>query len=164
MPRTTRWFPQVRAIVGAVVLAAALAMLPPASASAETIRIPSIGVQAPVVPGNLGGSIHKVYGSVPQLGSSVLIGHSYIRGGRGQGGVFDRLPQVRPGHRIFVGRREFVATKTVKVSVPQYRKMLPRLNSVRGERRVALVTCTNRNDSTGVYTKRLIVFTRLVKK
>lgn len=153
----------MRTLVRVVAFVATLAMFSPVSASAESIRIPSIGVQAPVVPGNLGGNIHKVYGTVPNLGSSVLTGHSYIRGGRGMGGVFDRLPQMRPGHKIFVGRREFVATRVVKVSVPRYRKMLPELNSVRGKTRIALVTCTNRNDATGVYTKRVVVFTRLKK-
>ena len=153
----------MRVFARVAILIATLAMLWTVPAHAETIKIPSIGVQAPVVPGNLGGNIHKVYGTVPNLGSSVLTGHSYIRGGRGMGGVFDRLPQMRPGHRIFVGRREFVTTKVVKVSVPRYRKMLPELNSVRGKSRIALVTCINRNDATGVYTKRVVVFTRLKK-
>lgn len=150
----------MRTIVRAVVIAIALAMLSPIAASAQSIAIPSIGVTAPVVPGNLGGSIHRVYGEVPAFGSNVLIGHSYIRGGKGQGAVFDRLPQVRKNAVVTVGNKKFVVTRVVKVSVPRYRQMLPRLNSLHGKARVVLVTCTNRNDATGVYAKRVVVFTK----
>lgn len=150
----------MRAIVRAVVIAIALAMLSPMSAGAQSISIPSIGVLAPVVPGGLGGSIHKVYGEVPEFGSSVLIGHSYIRGGVGQGAVFDRLPQVHKNASVSVGNKRFSVSRVLKVSVPRYRQMLPRLNSLRGKARVVLVTCTNRNDATGVYTKRVVVFTK----
>lgn len=150
----------MKSIVGAVVFAIALAMFSLTPANAQSISIPSIGVHAPVVPGNLGGSIHKVYGEVPSIGSGVLTGHSYIRGGKGQGAVFDRLPSVRKGAIVRVGKRTFAVTRVVKVSVPQYRRMQPRLNSLKGRPRVVLVTCTNRNDSTGIYTRRLVVFTR----
>lgn len=152
----------MRSIVRAVVIAIALAMFLPMAANAQSISIPSIGVNAPVVPGNLGGSIHKVYGEVPNFGSGVLIGHSYIRGGVGQGAVFDRLPSIRKGAVVVVGKKRLVVTKTIKVSVSRYRQMLPRLNSLRGHARVVLVTCTDRNDATGIYAKRFLAFTKPV--
>lgn len=127
--------------------------------------IPAIGVDAGSIPvginraGQLavGPSVRAVYrwrhGVVPgQPGSAVLAGHTWSRGD----GVFDRLGQLRPGDRVSVGATRFEVTRVRRVTT------LPRaevraLFSDSGRPRLVLITCGNRDNTTGVYRTRIIV-------
>lgn len=143
----------------------------PAPSAAEK-RAPSrrlvvrgIGVDARIIPvgvnraGQLavGESVHAVYrwrdGVVAgQPGSAVLAGHTWSRGA----GVFDRLGELRRGDRVSVGRVDFRVTRVRRVT-----RMSPRevreLFSDRGEPRLVLITCGDRDNTTGVYRTRIIV-------
>lgn len=136
-----------------------------APAALGRLAIPAIGVNAGIVPvgvtraGRLaiGGSVRDVYrwrdGVIPgQRGSAVLAGHTWSEGP----GVFDDLGALEVGHRVVVGRNRFEVTQVRRV-----RAMSPhevsQLFSDRGEARLVLITCGDRNNRTGVYRTRIIV-------
>lgn len=139
-------------------------------AVARRLVIPEIGVNAGIIAvgvnrsGQLavGTSVRSVYrwrdGVVAgQPGSAVLAGHTWSRGD----GVFDRLGQLRRGDRVSVGDAKFQVTRVRRVT-----RMSPRevraLFSDRGEPRLVLITCGDRNNVTGVYRTRIIVSAKKV--
>jgi LPXTG-site transpeptidase (sortase) family protein len=134
-------------------------------AASRRLVIPAIGVDAGIIPvgtsssGQLavGTSVRSVYrwryGVVAgRPGSAVLAGHTWSRGN----GVFDRLGALRPGDRVRVGKVRFEVTRVRRVT-----RMAPKevreLFSDRGEARLVLITCGDRNNATGVYRTRIIV-------
>jgi len=134
-------------------------------APSRRLVIPEIGVDAGIVPvgvtrsGQLavGSSVHAVYrwrdGVVAgQRGSAVLAGHTWSRGA----GVFDRLGALRAGDRVSVGRVRFEVTRVRRVTRLS-RAEVRRLFSDRGRARLVLITCGDRNNTTGVYRTRIIV-------
>ena len=134
------------------------------------LSIPAIGVNAGIIPvgvtrgGHLaiGRSVRDVYrwraGVQPgQRGSAVLAGHTWSRGH----GVFDDLGRLRPGNIVAVGRNRFRVTRVRRVA-GMTRSSVAGLFSDRGEPRLVLITCGDRNDVTGVYRTRIIVNARLL--
>ena len=170
-----------------MVLAAVVAVLAPASAVAKAgagtaadgrtsaallgrLSIPAIGVDAGIIPvgvtgrGELaiGRSVRDVYrwrdGVVPgQAGSAVLAGHTWSKGP----GVFDRLGRLDVGDRVVVGRNRFEVTRVRRVTRLS-RSEVAALFSDRGPARLVLITCGDRDDTTGVYRTRIIVSARLL--
>lgn len=134
-------------------------------APSRRLVVPGIGVDAGIIPvgvnreGQLavGTSVHAVYrwrdGVVAgQPGSAVLAGHTWSRGA----GVFDRLGELRRGDRVSVGRVRFRVTRVRRVT-RMSREEVRGLFSDRGEPRLVLITCGDRNNTTGVYRTRIIV-------
>lgn len=140
------------------------------SERAPRLVVPAIGVNARIIPvgvtrsGDLaiGRSVTGVYrwraGVVPgRRGSAVLAGHTWSRGP----GVFDNLGRMRVGQRVRVGRAEFRVTRVRRVTrLP--RREVRRLFSDQGPPRLVLITCGDRNNTTGVYRTRIIVNARKV--
>lgn len=138
---------------------------------AARLHIPALGVDAGirrvgVSNGQLaiGGSVRDVYswrrGVRPgQPGSAVLAGHTWSKGP----GVFDRLGQLRPGHRVFVGRAAFKVTRVRRVAGLSAHAVRA-LFSDRGKARLVLITCGDRNNTTGVYRTRIIVNAKKVPR
>ncbi|GAB3029823.1 class F sortase [Nocardioides flavus (ex Wang et al. 2016)] len=135
------------------------------TSAGRRLVIPAIGVDAGSIPvgtnraGELavGTSVRSVYrwrrGVVAgQPGSAVLAGHTWSRGA----GVFDRLGQLRPGDRLHVGEVGFQVTRVRRVTQLS-RTEVRGLFSDRGRPRLVLITCGNRNNTTGVYRTRIIV-------
>lgn len=169
------------------VLAAVVAVAAPASAVAEAgagpaadgrtsaallgrLSIPAIDVRSGIVPvgvterGELaiGRSVRDVYrwrdGVVPgQAGSAVLAGHTWSKGR----GVFDRLGRLDVGDRVVVGRNRFGVTRVRRVTHLS-RSEVAALFSDRGPARLVLITCGDRDSTTGVYRTRIIVSARLL--
>lgn len=137
---------------------------PDRRAPSRRLVVPSIGVDAGIIPvgirrGQLavGGGLHSVYrwrdGVVAgQPGSAVLAGHTWSQGN----GVFDRLGQLSAGDRVRVGRVRFEVTRVRRVE-RMSREAVRRLFSDRGKPRLVLITCGDRNNLTGVYRTRIIV-------
>jgi LPXTG-site transpeptidase (sortase) family protein len=138
---------------------------PSVGPSGRRLVIPSLGVNAGIIPvgidrrGQLavGTSTVDVYrwrrGVLPgQPGSAVLAGHTWSRGA----GVFDKLGHLRPGDRLSVGSASFVVTRTRRVTTLP-RAEVRKLFSDRGRPRLVLITCGNRNNTTGIYRTRIIV-------
>jgi LPXTG-site transpeptidase (sortase) family protein len=134
-------------------------------AAGRRVVIPAIGVDAGIIPvgttpsGGLavGTSVRSVYrwryGVVAgQPGSAVLAGHTWSRGP----GVFDRLGSLRRGYLVRVGPVRFRVTRVRRVTKLS-RAEVRGLYSDRGEPRLVLITCGNRNNTTGVYRTRIIV-------
>lgn len=134
------------------------------------LRIPALGVNAGVIPvgvtrsGELaiGTSVTNVYrwgrGVRPgQRGSAVLAGHTWSRGD----GVFDRLGALRRGARVLVGVHVFRVTRVRKVRSLS-RSEVQGLYSDRGRSRLVLITCGDRNNTTGVYRSRILVYAEKV--
>ncbi|MBL0746909.1 class F sortase [Nocardioides baculatus] len=171
-----------------VVLVAVAAMLAPVSVVApaqarpavETrttallgrLSIPAIGVSAAIIPvgvtrrGELaiGRSARDVYrwrdGVVPgQEGSAVLAGHTWSKGP----GVFDRLGRLEVGDRVVVGRNRFEVTRVRRVR-DMSRNAVAALFSDRGPSRLVLITCGDRNNTTGVYRSRILVSARRLSR
>lgn len=170
-----------------VVLAATVALLAPVSAVAPAhsrpidaptsallgrLSVPAIGVDAGIVPvgvtrrGELaiGRSVRDVYrwrdGVVPgQDGSAVLAGHTWSKGA----GVFDRLGRLEEGDRVAVGRNRFEVTRVRRVR-DLSRSEVAALFSDRGKPRLVLITCGDRNNTTGVYRTRIIVHARMLSR
>lgn len=169
-----------------VLLAAIAALLAPVSAVAPAgarpatdgrasaamlgrLSIPAIGVDAGIIPvgvtdrGELaiGRSVRDVYrwrdGVVPgQDGSAVLAGHTWSKGP----GVFDRLGRLEVGDRVAVGRNRFEVTRVRRVTHLS-RSEVAALFSDRGPARLVLITCGDRDNTTGVYRTRIIVDARM---
>ena len=140
--------------------------------AAARLTIPAIGVSAGMIPvgvtasGELavGGSVTSVYrwrqGAYPgDPGSAVLAGHTWSRGD----GVFDRLGELRKGARISVGRTHFRVTRVRKVRGLSQREVRG-LYSDMGKPRLVLITCGDRNNATGVYTSRILVYADKVRR
>lgn len=170
-----RWVVVVLATV-AVLVAAPADARPVATSEHDAmlgrLSIPAIGVDAGIIPvgvtraGHLaiGRSVRDVYrwrdGVVPgQRGSAVLAGHTWSRGA----GVFDDLGRLRPGNRVVVGRNRFEVTRVRRVT-GMTRDAVAALFSDRGSPRLVLITCGDRNDTTGVYRTRIIVNARLLPR
>ena len=133
------------------------------------LSIPAIGVDARTIPvgvtdrGELaiGRSVRDVYrwrdGVVPgQAGSAVLAGHTWSEGR----GVFDRLGRLEVGDRVVVGRNRFEVTSVRRVT-RMSRSEVASLFSDRGPARLVLITCGDRDDTTGVYRSRILVSARM---
>ena len=168
-----------------MVLAAVVAVLVPAPADARPavderasttalgrLSIPAIGVNAGIIPvgvtkaGELaiGRSVRDVYrwrdGVVPgQDGSAVLAGHTWSKGQ----GVFDRLGRLEVGDRVVVGRNRFQVTRVRRVT-DMSRSEVAALFSDRGRARLVLITCGDRDNTTGVYRSRIIVDARMLTR
>ncbi len=119
------------------------------------------GIQSVGVTGSghlaIGRSVRNVYGwrdgTVPgQPGSAVLSGHTWSKGN----GVFDNLGKLHRGDVVNVGRKRFKVTRVSTVRAMSH-KAVAALFSDRGPARLVLITCGDRNDSTGVYRTRIIV-------
>ena len=136
------------------------------------LSIPAIDVDAGIIPvgvtgaGHLaiGRSVRDVYrwrdGVLPgQDGSAVLAGHTWSRGP----GVFDRLGRLEVGDRVAVGRNRFEVTRVRRVT-DMTRSEVAALFSDRGRARLVLITCGDRDDTTGVYRTRIIVDARLLRR
>lgn len=136
------------------------------------LSIPAIDVDAGIIPvgvtgaGHLaiGRSVRDVYrwrdGVLPgQDGSAVLAGHTWSRGP----GVFDRLGRLEVGDRVAVGRNRFEVTGVRRVT-DMTRSEVAALFSDRGRARLVLITCGDRDDTTGVYRTRIIVDARLLRR
>lgn len=130
--------------------------------------IPSLGVNAGIIPvgvdrrGQLtvGTSVSSVYRwrygvQAGQPGSAVLAGHTWSKGD----GVFDQLGRLRAGDRVSVGTAAFVVTRTRRVTTLPPAEVRD-LFSDRGPPRLVLITCGNRNNTTGIYRSRIIVDAR----
>ncbi|WP_167288773.1 class F sortase [Nocardioides seonyuensis] len=149
----------------------ASAEAPVTARKAARLHIPAIGVDAGirrvgVRNGRLavGGSVRDVYswrhGVRPgQPGSAVLAGHTWSKGP----GVFDRLGQLRPGNRISVGIAAFKVTRVRRVSGLSPAAVRA-LFSDRGRARLVLITCGDRNNTTGIYRTRIIVTAKKVRR
>jgi LPXTG-site transpeptidase (sortase) family protein len=135
------------------------------NAATRRLVIPAIGVNAGSIAvgtnrvGQLavGTSVNSVYrwryGVIAgQNGSAVLAGHTWSRGD----GVFDRLGQLRPGDRLSVGPVRFEVTRVRRVTRLS-RAEVRELFSDMGRPRLVLITCGNRNNTTGVYRTRIVV-------
>ena len=165
-------------LVAAAVLVGAPAGAGPVGAEDERaaalgrLSIPAIGVNAGIIPvgvtraGHLaiGRSVRDVYrwraGVLPgQQGSAVLAGHTWSKGH----GVFDDLGRLRPGNLVVVGRNRFEVTRVRRVT-GMTRSAVARLFSDRGDPRLVLITCGDRNDLTGVYRTRIIVNAKLLRR
>lgn len=133
------------------------------------LSVPAIGVDAGIIPvgvtdrGELaiGRSVRDVYrwrdGVVPgQAGSAVLAGHTWSKGP----GVFDRLGRLDVGDQVVVGRNRFEVTRVRRVTHLS-RSEVAALFSDRGPARLVLITCGDRNNTTGVYRTRIIVDARM---
>jgi LPXTG-site transpeptidase (sortase) family protein len=133
------------------------------------LSVPAIGVDAGIIPvgvtdrGELaiGRSVRDVYrwrdGVVPgQTGSAVLAGHTWSKGP----GVFDRLGRLEVGDRVAVGRNRFEVTRVRRVTHLS-RSEVAALFSDRGPARLVLITCGDRDNTTGVYRTRIIVDARM---
>ncbi len=133
------------------------------------LSIAAIGVEAGIIPvgvtkrGELaiGRSVRDVYrwreGVVPgQEGSAVLAGHTWSKGP----GVFDRLGRLEVGDRVAVGRNRFEVTRVRRVR-QMSRSEVAALFSDRGPARLVLITCGDRDNTTGVYRTRIIVNARM---
>ena len=137
-----------------------LATTVPVPVPPTRIRIPSIGVDAPVIAVGIQPGInalevpdvdrvgwYRLGPSPGQTGSAVLAGHV---DGEGRPGVFWRLGQLAPGDRITVdyegtGPRDFVVTGRQQVPKDE----LPaELFSRAGPPRLALITCGGAFDRT----------------
>ena len=132
------------------------------------LSIPAIGVNAGIIAvgvtkaGHLaiGRSVRDVYrwrdGVLPgQQGSAVLAGHTWSQGP----GVFDNLGRLQPGNLVIVGKNRFKVTRVRRVT-GMSRAAVAALFSDRGEPRLVLITCGDRNNLTGVYRTRIIVNAR----
>ena len=171
-----------RLLVGVLVAAAVLAGAPAGAGPVTTpdageralmlgrLSIPAIGVNAGIIPTGvtrgghlaLGHSVRDVYrwraGVQPgQKGSAVLAGHTWSQGH----GVFDDLGRLRPGNVVVVGRNRFRVTRVRRIT-GMTRSAVAGLFSDRGEPRLVLITCGDRNDLTGVYRTRIVVNARLL--
>ena len=132
------------------------------------LSIPAIGVNAGIIAvgvtkaGHLaiGRSVRDVYrwrdGVLPgQQGSAVLAGHTWSQGP----GVFDNLGRLQPGNLVIIGKNRFKVTRVRRVT-GMSRAAVAALFSDRGEPRLVLITCGDRNNLTGVYRTRIIVNAR----
>jgi LPXTG-site transpeptidase (sortase) family protein len=140
------------------------------SAALGRLSIPAIGVNAGIIAvgvtsgGHLaiGRSVRDVYrwrhGVLPgQQGSAVLAGHTWSKGP----GVFDNLGRLRPGNLVIVGKNRFKVTRVRRVT-SMSRQAVAELFSDRGKPRLVLITCGDRNNTTGVYRTRIIVNAKLL--
>ena len=162
----------------AAVLVAAPAEARPATdervsaAALGRLWVPAIDVNAGIIPvgvtrtGHLaiGRSVRDVYrwrdGVLPgQDGSAVLAGHTWSRGH----GVFDDLGTLEVGDLVAVGRNRFAVTRVRRVT-DMSRSEVAALFSDRGKARLVLITCGDRNNTTGVYRTRIIVNARLLPR
>ena len=136
------------------------------------LSIPAIGVEAGITSvgvtdrGELaiGRSVRDVYrwrdGVVPgQAGSAVLAGHTWSKGP----GVFDRLGRLEVDDRVAVGRNRFEVTRVRRVTHLS-RSEVAALFSDRGPARLVLITCGDRDNTTGVYRTRIIVNAQLLTR
>jgi LPXTG-site transpeptidase (sortase) family protein len=136
------------------------------------VSISTIGVDAGIIPvgvtgrGELaiGRSVRDVYrwrdGVVPgQEGSAVLAGHTWSEGP----GVFDRLGRLEVGERVAVGRNRFEVTRVRRVTHLS-RSEVAALFSDRGPARLVLITCGDRDDTTGIYRTRILVNARMLPR
>lgn len=135
------------------------------SAALGRLAIPTINVNAGIIPvgvtprGHLaiGRSVRDVYrwrsGVLPgQPGSAVLAGHTWSRGN----GVFDNLGRLAVGDRVAVGAVRFQVTRVRRVT-GMSSAAVAELFADRGPARLVLITCGDRNNTTGVYRTRIIV-------
>ncbi len=142
------------------------------AAALGRLAVPAIGVNAGIIPvgvtgaGHLaiGRSVRDVYrwrdGVLPgQDGSAVLAGHTWSKGP----GVFDHLGRLEVGDRVAVGRNRFEVTRVRRV-IDMSRSEVAALFSDRGRARLVLITCGDRNDTTGVYRTRIIVDARMLAR
>lgn len=165
-------------VLAAVLVAAPAGARPVGSAERTSaaalgrLSIPAIGVNAGIIAvgvtssGHLaiGGSVRDVYrwraGVIPgQQGSAVLAGHTWSKGP----GVFDNLGNLRPGNLVVVGKNRFKVTRVRRVT-GMSREDVAQLFSDRGEPRLVLVTCGDRNNLTGVYRTRIVVNAKLLPR
>lgn len=155
-------------VVGAPAEARPQAVEARTTAELGRLSIPAIGVNAGIIPvgvtkaGHLaiGRSVRDVYrwrdGVLPgQQGSAVLAGHTWSQGP----GVFDNLGRLQPGNLVIVGKNRFKVTRVRRVT-GMSRAAVAALFSDRGEPRLVLITCGDRNNLTGVYRTRIIVNAR----
>ena len=162
-----RWLVVLLALAAVAVAAPAGARPtePDARTALGRLSIPAIGVDAGIVAvgvtrsGHLaiGRSVRDVYrwrhGVLPgRHGSAVLAGHTWSEGP----GVFDDLGRLRPGNLVIVGTFRFRVTRVRRVT-GMSPEAVAALFSDRGKPRLALITCGDRNDLTGVYRTRIIV-------
>jgi LPXTG-site transpeptidase (sortase) family protein len=139
------------------------------------LRIPSIGVDAPVagvgllsdgsmaVPDNLWSLGWLSSGSRPgQPGRSVIAGHRGI----GTPAVFSHLENVRPGEWVYVSDAaggELVYEVTHVVSLDLSADSQVEVFGPTAQRQLVLITCIGRySSSTHTYDHRLVVFGRLL--
>ena len=171
-----RWWVVLVAL--AAVLAAAPADARPVGAAERTtaaalgrLAIPAINVNAGIIPvgvtrgGQLaiGHSVRDVYrwrsGVLPgQPGSAVLAGHTWSKGP----GVFDNLGRLTAGDRVRVGAVRFRVTRVRRVT-GMSPASVAELFTDRGPARLVLITCGDRNNTTGVYRTRIIVEARKLR-
>jgi LPXTG-site transpeptidase (sortase) family protein len=129
------------------------------------LDIPAINVNAGIIsvgvtPGGrlaIGHSVRDVYrwrnGVIPgQPGSAVLAGHTWSAGN----GVFDNLGRMAIGDRVTVGAMRFKVTRVRRVT-GMSQEDVAALFTDRGPARLVLITCGDRNNTTGVYRTRIIV-------
>lgn len=129
------------------------------------LSIPAINVDAGIIPvgvtraGRLaiGRSVRDVYrwrrGVLPgRPGSAVLAGHTWSKGD----GVFDDLGRLTAGDRVTVGAVRFQVTRVRRVR-GMSAAAVSALFTDRGPARLVLITCGDRNNTTGVYRTRIIV-------
>lgn len=135
------------------------------------LAIPAINVNAGIIPvgvtrgGHLaiGHSVRDVYrwrsGVLPgQPGSAVLAGHTWSKGP----GVFDNLGRLTAGDRVMVGAVRFQVTRVRRVT-GMSPAAVAELFTDRGPARLVLITCGDRNNTTGVYRTRIIVEARKLR-
>ena len=145
----------------------------------KRIRIPSIGVNAPLVkidvdrrgrlqvpplsrPGVAGWYVGSA--SPGQIGPAVVVGHMDTRTGPA---VFFRLRRLKPGARIYIDRRDgstavFEARKRIRV--PKTRFPTDAVYGDIGNAGLRLITCGGAFDHrTRHYRDNIIVFARLVR-
>ena len=89
----------------------------------------------------------------------MLAGHTWSKGR----GVFDRLGRLEAGDRVAVGRNRFEVTRVRRVA-DLSRSEVAALFSDRGKARLVLITCGDRNNTTGVYRTRIIVNARMLPR
>jgi len=136
-----------------------------AAQAPRRLDIPAINVNAGIIPvgvtrgGHLaiGHSVRDVYrwrnGVIPgQPGSAVLAGHTWSAGN----GVFDNLGRMAIGDRVTVGAMRFKVTRVRRVTGMSHEDVTA-LFTDRGPARLVLITCGDRNNTTGVYRTRIIV-------
>ena len=139
------------------------------------LRIPRIGVDAPVVPvgvtpaGHMdtpkGGEKTGWYAHGPEPGdegSAVIGGHSVLRSGPA---VFDELVEVEPGDRLYVVDDEgtTIEFRVREIRTYDWDTEAPDVFSSKDGSHLNLVTCTGSWDAAaGTHSDRLVVFADVV--
>lgn len=151
---------------------------PLAESKPTTVRVPSIGLEAPLlhlglrpdgsldVPPTEPGSPASWYDKSPtpgEIGPAILLGH--VNDTSNQDGVFGRLDELRNGDHIEVTREDH-STATFEVTgYEQYSKDNFPTQKVYGntsQAEIRLITCDGYDPLTGLWDENLVVYGRLI--